>query len=157
MKHCKTGRQFGRVRRQRTALSRTMLGSLIMHERIETTQAKAKELKMQIDPVITKAKRGGDDKLTVVRKLEGTIPLMAIKKLMTSEFIERLDKRTSGYTRVIKLPRRKSDGAEMAIIEFIDQKEIVVEKTSQKKDDKKKDEKTTTKKEEKKNTSQESK
>lgn len=116
-----------------------------MHERIETTQAKAKELKMQIDPVITKAKRGGSDKLVVVRKLEGIIPLIAIKKLMTSEFIERLDKRTSGYTRVIKLPRRKSDSAEMAIIEFVDQKETITEKTTDKKS-----EKTVAKKEEKK-------
>lgn len=139
MKHCKTGRQFGRVRRQRTALSRTMLGSLIMHERIETTEAKAKELKMQIDPVITKAKRAEGDRLTVVRKLEGIIPLVAIEKLMTSEFSERIANRSSGYTRVIKLPRRKSDGAKMAIIEFVDQKEDLEKKKSDKKKDTEKD------------------
>lgn len=124
-----------------------------MHERIETTQAKAKELKMQIDPVITKAKRGGTDKLTVVRKLEGKIPLVAIKKLVTSEFMERLDHRKSGYTRVIKLPRRKSDSAQMAIIEFVDQKKVVEEKGS----DQKKTQKATAKKDEKKSPTKESK
>ncbi len=137
MKHRKTGRQFGRNRAQRKALQRTMLGSLIMHEKMETTEAKAKELKSAIDRMITRAKRAqstNNPQLEVVRKLEGDMPLMAIKKLSNS-LMERFEKRTSGYTRVTKMSPRKSDGARMAIIEFVDAakpKKTATKKTTKK-------------------------
>jgi large subunit ribosomal protein L17 len=123
MKHRKTGRQFGRNRAQRKALQRTMLGSLVMHERMQTTEAKAKELKSAIDRMITRAKRAQitkNPRLEIVRKLEGDMPLVAIKKL-SATLMKRFDKRSSGYTRVIKMSPRKSDGARMAMIEFVDQ------------------------------------
>ncbi len=120
MKHRKTGRQFGRVRAQRTALIRTMLGSLIMHGRIVTTEAKAKELKMRIDRIITKAKRGqkaGTQQYVIVRKIQKDIPLVAVRALMKN--LDRFADRDSGYTRVVKMASRNSDRAKMALIEFV--------------------------------------
>jgi len=118
MKHCKTGRQFGRVRSQRKALLNSLLSSLIIYGRIETTEAKAKESKSAIDKVITKAKRANGSKMEIVRKLEGLVSKEALKILVQS--IKKFDSRDSGYARVIKLSPRKSDGAHMAIIELVD-------------------------------------
>ena len=121
MKHKKTGRIFGRVRNQRNALVKTMLGSLIVHERINTTEAKAKELKNFIDQLINKAKVGRANetrKVAIIRDLRTHIPLIAVKKLM-SDFTSRFEGRNSGYVRVVKTESRKSDGARMAIIEFV--------------------------------------
>ena len=124
MKHRKTGRQFGRVRSQRDALIKTMLGSLIIYERIETTEAKAKELKPAIDKLFTLVLRTAgskNSKMEAFRKLEGKLPVKAIKKLR-DELVPRVDGRVSGFTRVVKLAPRKSDGAKMAIIELVDKK-----------------------------------
>lgn len=120
MRHQNKGRELGRERSQRKALFRTMLGSLIMQEKIETTEAKAKELKDKIDRLINKAKKGQDatKKLAVIRDLKKSIPAMAVKKMM-GEFVSKFEKRTSGYIRIIKLAPRKSDSARMAIIEFV--------------------------------------
>ena len=118
MKHCKTGRQFGRVRSQRKALLNSLLSSLIIYGRIETTQAKAKESKNAIDKVITKAKRAKGSKLEVIRKLEGKLSKKALEVLVQN--MTKFDSRDSGYARVVKLAPRKSDGAKMAIIELVD-------------------------------------
>lgn len=111
---------MGRVRNQRKALFQTMLGSLVLHERIETTEAKAKELKGKIDRLINKAKRvnGGGDKVATMRELRKYIPLVACRKI-TGEFLDKFKSRKSGYARIVKLPRRKSDGAAMSVIEFV--------------------------------------
>lgn len=121
MKHLQKGRKLGRVRNQRTALFRTLLGSLIMKERIKTTEAKAKEMKAMIDKLINKAKKvkEEDKAVAVKRDLRVKIPLMAVKKI-TGEFLDKFSKRTSGYTRIIKLAPRKGDAAKIAIIEFVD-------------------------------------
>lgn len=124
MKHRKTGRQFGRVRSQRKALIKTMLGSLIKYEKIETTEAKAKELKSEIDKLFTLSLRAKDTKnpeMETFRKLEGKLPVEAIKK-MKDELVLRVGERVSGFTRVVKLTPRKRDGARRAIIELVDKK-----------------------------------
>lgn len=100
---------------------KTMLGSLIMDEKIKTTEAKAKELKNKIDRLVNKAKKAQDSKdkkVAAMRYLSKNIPKMAAKKL-TGDFSKKFESRTSGYTRIIRLPRRKSDGARVAIIEFV--------------------------------------
>lgn len=122
MKHLKTGRILGRVRRQRKALLKTLLGSLVLHEKITTTEAKAKELKTHVDQVINKAKIARSDeqkRISMIRLLTQQLPMMAVRKLTQGEFIERFDSRVSGYTRIVKLGDRKGDGAGMAIIEFV--------------------------------------
>jgi large subunit ribosomal protein L17 len=98
-----------------------MLGSLIVHERIETTEAKAKELKGKIDPLVNKAKRASDEakRVSVIRELRRYLPLVAVEKLLTPETISRFSVRGSGYARVVKLEPRKGDGAKMAVIEFV--------------------------------------
>jgi large subunit ribosomal protein L17 len=120
MRHQKHGRKLGRVRSQRRALMKTMLGSLIMREKISTTEAKAKELKSKIDRIINKAKKTEitEKKLAIVRDLGTNLPKIAVQKL-TGEFLNKFKARTSGYTRVIKLGARKTDGARMAVIEFV--------------------------------------
>jgi|SRR6185369_794899 len=121
MKHRHSGRVLGRERNQRNALIKTLLGSLVMHEKITTTEAKAKEVKNFIDQVINKAKIARTDekrRVAMIRQLQKEIPVMATKKLI-GEFGVRFDARKSGYTRVVKLEPRKSDSAKMAIIEFV--------------------------------------
>lgn len=120
MRHQNHERKFGRVKNQRKALFKTMLGSLVMKERIKTTEAKAKELKRKIDRIINKAKKaqGKESKVAAIRELKNFIPDMAIKKL-TGDFISKFEKRSSGYARIIKLAPRKTDGAKMAIVEFV--------------------------------------
>ncbi len=121
MKHKVAGRTLGRERNQRKALIKTLLGSLVMHERITTTQAKAKELKHFIDQVVNKAKiarTNEDRKVALLRQLNQDLPAMAAKKML-SDFAERFESRGSGYVRVVSLEPRKTDGAKMAIIEFV--------------------------------------
>ena len=138
MKHRKRGRKLGRVRSQRRALMRTMLGSLIIYERIETTEAKAKELKPFVDRLFTVALRAKDSDnsdMEIFRKLEGKIPNKAIKKIK-DELLDRIGDRVSGFTRIIKLSPRKSDGASMAIIELVDKIEVKDSNTKKEKKDK---------------------
>ena len=120
MKKLKKKKELGREKDQRRALFKTMLGSLIMQEKITTTETKAKELKKKIDRIINKAKLSQQEgkKVAVIRDLKKYIPAMAIKKI-TGEFLKKFEKRISGYTRVEKLSPRKSDSARMAIIEFV--------------------------------------
>jgi large subunit ribosomal protein L17 len=121
MRHRHSGRVFGRERNQRRALLKTLLGSLVLRERITTTEAKAKEVKNFIDKIVNKAKTGKNDasrKVAVIRELNGMIPEPAVKKLF-GDFSSRFDGRKSGYTRVVKLDQRKSDSAKMAVIEFV--------------------------------------
>ncbi|HEX8973884.1 MAG TPA: 50S ribosomal protein L17 [Patescibacteria group bacterium] len=121
MKHLVKGRKFSRVKKQRTALLKTLLGSLIVKEKITTTEAKAKELKPAIDKIITKVKKMSKDetkKVAILRDLRKELPLVAVKKL-SGEFSKKFADRQSGFTRVVKIGQRKSDGAEMAVIEFV--------------------------------------
>jgi large subunit ribosomal protein L17 len=121
MKHLQKGRKLGRVKNQRTALFRTLLGSLIMKEKIKTTEAKAKEMKAKIDKIINRAKlvKQEEKSVAIMRDLRVKIPLMAVKKI-TGSFLDKFSKRNSGYTRIIKLEPRKGDAARIAIIEFVD-------------------------------------
>jgi large subunit ribosomal protein L17 len=121
MKHLVKGRKFSRVKKVRTALFKTLIGSFILKEKITTTEAKAKEIKPMVDKIITKAKKISADetkRVAIVRDLRKEIPLAAVKKL-SGEFASKFSARTSGYTRILKIAPRKSDGAKMAIIEFV--------------------------------------
>lgn len=127
MKHRKTGRQFGRVRSQRKALMHSLLSNLLIHGRIETTEAKAKEAKDAIDKVITKAKRA-QSRMEIARKLQTEISTEAIAALANN--MEKFGSRVSGYARVIKFVPRKSDSAHVAVIELVD----LAKKPAQKKE-----------------------
>jgi large subunit ribosomal protein L17 len=117
MRHKSGGRKLQRTSAHRTALFRNMSASLIKHEQITTTVAKAKELRPYIEKLVTLAKRGGlaNRRLAQSRLLDET----QLKKLFDI-LAERYKDRNGGYTRVIKAGIRASDAAPMAIIEFVD-------------------------------------
>ena len=122
MKHKRIGRKFGRVKNKREAFLNILLGNLIEQEKITTTEARAKEIKRLIDRVINKAKKAKEDKekkISIIRELSKDFSKVVVKKL-SGDFIDKFNSRKSGYTRVIKIDRRKSDGVRMAVIEFVD-------------------------------------
>jgi len=108
-------RKLSRVRAQRMALLRSLASSLIINKRIRTTEARAKELRKFIEPLITKAKKGDLHR----RRLVGRVLNAKITKKLFDEIAPSYKDRPGGYTRIIKLPPRQSDGAKMAIIEFV--------------------------------------
>lgn len=115
MKKLKQGRKFGRTKDQRKALLISLSRSLFLHSKITTTEAKAKELSMFAEKLITRA---GKDSLASRRILNKYFSETMVKKLIT-EIGPKYRERKGGYTRVIKLGPRKSDGAKMAIIELV--------------------------------------
>jgi len=115
MNHKKKNRKFGRVKNQRTALMKSLVSSLINHESIRTTQAKAKELRPVIEKLVTRAKA---NTLSSRRVLESRIGSRASKKLV-DDIAPKYKSRSGGYTRIIKLETKRSDAAKMAQIEFV--------------------------------------
>ena len=107
-------RKFARQRNQRKALYKALATALIEHGKIKTTVAKAKSLSRYADQLVTKAKKGG---LPAQRLIREDIGEKATKKLMT-DIGPKFKDRNGGYTKVLRLGRRISDGAEMAQIEF---------------------------------------
>ena len=106
--------KFGRVRSQRKALTKSLVTALITHGKIKTTKTKAKVLSSTADKMITMAKK---QNLASRRILQSKLGVAAVDKLM-KEITPRFNETRGGYTRVIRLERRKSDGSEMAIVEF---------------------------------------
>ncbi len=117
MRHRIAGRKLQRTSAHRTALFRNMAAALIKHEQITTTLAKAKELRPYTEKLVTLAKKGGlsNRRLAHARLLDDT-QLVKLFDVIATRYADR----AGGYTRVIKAGIRKSDSAEMAIIEFVD-------------------------------------
>ena len=152
MKKRKKGRTLSRSRSQRVALLRTMTTSLILHKRITTTLAKAKELRPYAERIASHAKKGLDGKnhINVIRLLKKDLHMKAIDEVikMAKEFKDR----KGGYLRIVRLAPRKSDSSVMAIVEWVDiEKEKKEKPVAAKKDQKteKKKEKDADKKEKK--------
>ncbi|MFP4539430.1 MAG: 50S ribosomal protein L17 [Candidatus Paceibacterota bacterium] len=120
MKHHKKIRSFNRPSSQRKALMRSLARALIKEERIKTTEMKAKELRPYVERLITYGKRGD---LANRRRVSALVGKDASFKVF-SELTPRFEKRSGGYTRVIKLSPRKGDASPMAYIEFVDQIDI---------------------------------
>ena len=115
MRKRKKGRKFSRERDVRKALIRCLAQELYWRGKIKTTLAKAKEIRPLVEKFITKAKKNN---LTAKRFLTRYLSQKVVKKLI-EEIAPRYKERNGGYTRIIKLGLRKSDGAKMAIIELI--------------------------------------
>jgi len=115
MKHLKKGRIFGRTKNLRSALIRDLVKSLIEHEKITTTEAKAKSLRPAVEKIIT---RGKKKTLAVNRQLHSFLGEKTAKKV-SNILSPRYQLHLGGYTRITKLPPRKSDGSPMAIVEFV--------------------------------------
>ena len=115
MRHRKKGRQLSRTASHRTATLRNMATSLIQHERIQTTEARARELRPFVEKLIT---LGGKDDVHSRRRARRHIADRAALQKLFDEVGPRFRERPGGYTRIVKLGARKGDGAEMAIIEL---------------------------------------
>ncbi len=117
MRHRKKGRHLGRTAEHRKMMFRNMAASLFKNGRVETTVAKAKELRLYAEPLITKAKRGDlHARRHVGRKIHDK---EALAKLF-DEIGPRFAERPGGYTRVVKLGHRNGDAADLAIIELVE-------------------------------------
>jgi large subunit ribosomal protein L17 len=115
MRKRQKGRKLSLKRDQRKALLRSLAEALLTKEKIQTTLAKAKEVSIFAEKMITIAKKKG---LIAERDLAKSFSDRLVKK-MTKEIGPRFAQRQGGYTRIMKLPPRKDDGAKMAIIELV--------------------------------------
>lgn len=117
MRHQKAGKKFGRTSSHRKAMFRNMVTSLLGHERIITTEVKAKEIARQTEKMITLGKRGD---LHARRQVVAFVRTKDAIKRLFSVYADRYKNREGGYTRVLKLEPRPGDNAPMAIVELVD-------------------------------------
>jgi large subunit ribosomal protein L17 len=115
MKKRKKGRKFNRTKDQRKAFLISLISNLFLKGRIKTTQARAKEVSRLAEKYITKAKKIDLNKR---RKMVADLSPKVVKKL-EKEIAPIYKDREGGYTRIVKMGPRESDGAKMAIIELI--------------------------------------
>lgn len=144
MRHKKSGRQFGRDTSSRRAMLRSLAANLITHERIHTTDAKAKELRRVAEGLIGKALRLGKTahtphadlsvderakRLHISRYLAAYLPRWGVKadgakidlvEKVLIDLTKRFEGRAGGYTRIIKVGPRRGDNAPISVIEFVD-------------------------------------
>lgn len=117
MKHHKAARKFGREKNQRNAFIKGLVSALILNGRIETTLARAKEIRSHVERIVT---HGKDNTLASRRQaLAKLYNHQAEVDKIFNEYAPKYKDVNGGYTRIIKLNPRLSDGAEMAIIEFV--------------------------------------
>ena len=117
MRHKRAGYKLGRSTSHRKALLRSLVTSIIEQERIVTTVIKAKAVKPLVDKIITPAKR---DDLHARRQAAAILMTPDSVKKLFEKLGTRFGQRNGGYTRIVKLGWRKGDGAEQALIEFVD-------------------------------------
>jgi large subunit ribosomal protein L17 len=131
MRHRKAGVKLNRTSSHRKAMFRNMVTSLLKHEKIQTTDTKAKALRAWVDHIITLAKRGDlharRQALSIVREKNVVHKLFA-------EATEKFGGRDGGYTRITKLGRRSGDAAPVSIMELITSEEISIKKSIKKKE-----------------------
>lgn len=116
MRHRKQGRRLSRTTPHRRAMMRNMVTSLFAHESIETTQAKAKELRPVAEKMITLAKRGD---LHARRQAESFMRSHQVVGKLFDEAKDRYQDRSGGYVRIIATRMRRGDAAPMAIIQLV--------------------------------------
>ena len=129
MRHGKKFNHLGRTASHRAALLSNMASSLILHKRIQTTVAKAKELRKYVEPMITKSKTDSTNNRRVVFSYLQNKE--AIKELF-SIVSEKVANRPGGYTRIIKLGNRLGDNAEICFIELVDFNETMLAASAEK-------------------------
>lgn len=136
MRHRKSGRKLGRNASHRDAMFRNLVTSLLEMEKVQTTDAKAKELRRIAERLITLGKRnapslveaaGSDDekarltavRVAAVRQAARSVRSRDVLQKLFSDLAERYQTRPGGYTRMVRVGRRAGDGAEMVIIELM--------------------------------------
>lgn len=118
MRHNKAGRRLGRTTSHRVAMFRNMVTSLFAHERVTTTDAKAKELRSVAEKMITLGKRGD---LHAIRQAASYIRDKKVVTKLFETIAPRYKERNGGYTRIIKLGARLGDNASMSVIELVEE------------------------------------
>jgi len=117
LRHRRKGKKLGVNPSHRRALLANMAENLIIHKRIKTTDARAKELRRYIEPLVTKAKKGDLNSIRVIAK---KIRHKNILDILLNDIAPVYDNRNGGYTRIIKLGFRDNDRASVSLIEFVD-------------------------------------
>jgi large subunit ribosomal protein L17 len=125
MRHRKSGRKLKRTSSHRKATLNALCTSLIRHKRIKTTVAKAKETRMVVEKLITRAKNavateGEQKNVHARREVARHIRDRAVVTELFTEIAPKVASRPGGYTRVVKLGQRFGDGAEVALLELVD-------------------------------------
>ena len=118
MRHNHSGRRLGRTTSHRIAMFRNMVTSLLNHERIVTTDAKAKEIRSVAEKMITLGKRGD---LHAQRQAAAYIREKSVVTKLFSSIAPRYKDRAGGYTRIIKLGQRLGDAASLSVIELVEE------------------------------------
>ena len=118
------GRKFKRDINERKALFKGLMSSLVLHEKIETTESKAKAIKGEVDKLVTNAKK---ESLLARKLLSDKLSPEAIEK-MIKDIAPRFNKRQGGYTKMVRLGKRFGDDATMVLLEWVEQRPVL-EKT----------------------------
>lgn len=139
MRHNHKGRKLGRTASHRAATLEALATALIKHKKIRTTVAKAKEMRLYVEPIITRAKKShllvGDEATTIAKRMNArrevarSIKDKEVVQVLFNEIAPKVAARPGGYTRVVKLGRRLGDSAEMAMIELVDYSENATPRT----------------------------
>ena len=123
MRHGVAGRHLGRNTAQRKALFRNLVRELYLHERIITTEAKARPIRADAEKLITKAKHGVSTesyRVHAQRQVVAYLNDKTVAKKVFDEFAPRYAARNGGYTRMIKIGKRQGDAADMVVLELVD-------------------------------------
>lgn len=123
MRHRVYGHHLGRTSDQRKALFRNLVRELYLHERIVTTEAKARAIRGDAERLITKAKRGvaaEGNRVHAQRQVVAYLNDKTVAKKVFDVYAPRYAARNGGYTRMIKLGKRQGDAADMVILELVD-------------------------------------
>jgi large subunit ribosomal protein L17 len=117
MRHQKAGRKFGRNPSQRKALLRQLAISMILHERITTTEAKAKDIRPVVEKLVTIARQDSHaNRKLIMTKIDHPLATAKLFEVVAPRY----ESTPGGYTRISKLEPRRGDAAPMALIEFVD-------------------------------------
>ena len=126
MRHRVAGYKLSRSSSQRKALFRNLIRELYIHERITTTEAKARAVRADAEKLITKAKQGlaeGGNRVHAQRQVVAYLNDKTVAKKVFDEIAPRYVDRHGGYTRMLKVGKRMGDAADMAILELVDDEE----------------------------------
>ena len=127
MRHQKRGRKFNRTASHRKAMMSNLASSLILHKRIQTTDAKGKELRGFVERLVTYAKAGDVHGRRLIQKKIHGKRAKQIANILIHDIAPIYVDRNGGYTRLIKLHNRKNDNAPVSQIEFVDMSPTVID------------------------------
>ena len=123
MRHQVAGKKLGRSSGQRTALRKTLVNQLLLNDRIRTTRAKAQAIRGEVEQLVTRAKHAKAEASTMVHARRIAASRLgnpeAVKRLF-DEIAPRFEKRSGGYTRILRLGHRLGDAAELVLLEFVE-------------------------------------